>query len=240
MTEFEAIGRLARTDLTIATEQGNPDLFLWKHAHRVALTAQRIVRLRAVRSEEPNVIAITAAAFYHDAGWSHRCRSGERHGPEILLGRTTMEVRERGAGMLRHTLGELLSANTVARATRAIRTMDEDEPDTVESKVLGEANALDQFGVLLLRSAVRLGALDGKGIQGAFDAWRKSREYGFWVARLRTAFRFAAVRSLARSRLAKFERLMEELEAQHQSRDIAVWRRVPGASVGRRPTTAMR
>jgi hypothetical protein len=72
-----------------------------------------------------------------------------------------------------------------------------------------------------LWSAIRRGAVDGKGVQAVLDTWRRKKEYQFWTARLNDSFRFEPVRELARRRLEKFERLLEELGDQHAAVDVA-------------------
>ncbi|MCH7704405.1 MAG: hypothetical protein IIB61_04770 [Planctomycetes bacterium] len=66
----DAIWNRARGDLVIRTEKGEEDVFLWEHAARVARTAEYVSALPVVASENPDPIAVCAAALYHDFAWA--------------------------------------------------------------------------------------------------------------------------------------------------------------------------
>lgn len=215
------IWKRARADLVIATHRGDPDVFLWEHSARVAQTARHIARLPIVRSQRPNEAAIVAAALYHDAGWiaSNRERTVDRM--EFLCGPLSEADHEQGAVLMENSLGGLLPKETLNVAGRAIREVRNRNSELIEAQVVAEADNLQEFGVVSLWSAIRRGAVEGKGVQAFFDTWRRRKEYQFWAARLNESFLFEPVRELARRRLEKFERLLEEIEEQHTAADVA-------------------
>jgi hypothetical protein len=223
---FEPIWDRARSDLMIPTRRGDFDPFLWEHAGRVAQSAMKIARLAAVRSHGPDEAAILAAALYHDAGWIARLRSREIDRMEVLTRPAPPSHREQSALLMEEGLGSLLSATSLAKAGRAIRTLNDRGIDFIEGQVVTEAVNLNEFGLLSLWPAIRRGALDGKGVQAVIDTWRRRNEYRFWSARLSDSFRFARVREIARKRLESLERFMRDLTEQHTSSDIAS----PGAA----------
>ena len=217
----DAIWSRARADLLIKTEQGPYDLFLWEHSVRVAQNARSIAQLAEVRSTSPDEAAVFAAALYHEAGWIVRFRDGEIPREEILIRSMSFPHREQGALMLERSLAKLLPADSLAHASQAIRTLDDRNMESIEGKIVADADNLDEFGVLSLWTTIRRGTVEGKGIQAVIDTWHRRREYRCWDARLKDSFRFAPVRAAAKRRLANFERLMRELEDEHQGADLA-------------------
>ncbi len=222
MTRLDAIWNRARDDLVVTTEQGHADLFVWEHTTRVAKSARQIADLPEVRGQEPDELAIAAAALYHDAGWIARYRDGEISRLDLLIGPCSASAREQAVLLMQTSLSDLLPADTLQCASAAVRTLSDREIETIEGQVVREADNLDEFGLLILWPAIRRGAIDGKGVQALIDKWRRQKEYRFWAARLNESFRVQPVRELARRRLGKLERFMEELEEEHYGdHDIA-------------------
>ncbi len=218
--QLDAIWNRARADLVVATEQGDQDHFLWEHAARVARYAERIVQIDVVQAASPDVIAVTAAALYHDAGWIARLQDGEVTREEILTRAGSDTHRDRGAAMLERSLAKLLPRDSLARASAAIRQLSDREIDSIEGQIVRDADSLDEFGPLSLWPTIRRGLIDGKGVHAVIDTWRRMKEYRYWDVRLKKSFRFDAVRALAKKRLAKLERVMEELKEQHEGDDL--------------------
>jgi len=219
MVRLDPIWSRARADLVTPTAQGEVDLFLWEHSVRVSQSALQISKLPILRSQSPDDAAIVAAGLYHDAGWVVRLKDGEIERSEILVRSCPDTHREQGAAMMESALAGLLPSDSLERASQAIRTLNARDIESVEGRVVTEAENLDEFGILSLWTAIRRGALEGKGWQAVIDTWRRRKEYHFWTARLNDSFRFGKVRELAKERLASVERFMEDLEAQHQCRD---------------------
>ncbi len=220
--QWDRIWNRARADLVITTERGDEDLFLWEHSARVARNAQQIARLPAVQARSPDEGAILGTALYHEAGWVARLKEGGIRRDEILLRPMSDSDREQGALILERSLSKLLPRDSLTRAVQAVRLFNEREIESVEGQVVTEADNLDEFGVLSLWATVRRGVVDGKAVQAAIDTWRRRKEYRFWEARLKDSFRFDSVRRVARRRLEKLERLMQELEEQHKGADIVL------------------
>ena len=218
--QMDAIWNRAKADLVVATEQGDQDHFLWEHAARVARYAERIVQVDEVQAASPDVIAVTAAALYHDAGWIARLQDGEVTRAEILIRAGSETHRERGAAMLERSLAKLLPRDSLARASAAIRQLSDREIDSIEGQVVCDADSLDEFGPLSLWVTIRRGLIEGKGVHAVIETWQSMKQYRYWDVRLKNSFRFEAVRVLARKRLAKLERLMEELREQNEGDDL--------------------
>jgi len=219
--DHEPIWKRARADLLIPITGGDHDLFLWEHSWRIARTAETIAGFPEVGRRGPDVAAVIAAALYHDAGWSVRCRAGECDRTEILTNSLSEGDREESARLLERSLGNVLGPDTLQRAVRAVRSAHDRSTDCVEAMILADARSVQEFGVLSLWPMIRRGMQEGKGVQAVLDVWQRKKEYHFWDARLGDSFHFEAVRELARRRLEQFERLIVELKEQHYSEDAA-------------------
>lgn len=220
--QWDVISNHARADLVVQTDRGEEDVFLWEHSSRVARYASQIVSLPTVRSAAPDEIAVMAAALYHEAGWIARLKRGDVLRSDILVHSVLEDHWEEGAAMLERSLVEVVPADSLARASHAIRVSAARDSDCIEAQILTDADHLDEFGIISLWSTVRRGHIDGKGVQAALETWRRRKEYRFWDARLKDSFHFAPVRAVARRRLALLDEVMQELDRQHQAADLDV------------------
>lgn len=214
--DWDALRSRARADLVIGTERGDEDVFLWEHSSRVAQCANRISKLTEVQSAQPDIVAVVAGALYHDAAWIGRLASGEVQRNEVLIAALTENHGEQSARVLEDSLSRLLPADSLQRASYAVRTFGARDSDSIEGQIIADANELEEFGGISLWTTIRRGVSEGKGVQAVLDMWRRRYEFRFWEARLTKAFRFDAVRETARRRLELLERFMTELEDQHK------------------------
>lgn len=218
--QWDVIWSRARADLVIPTKRGDEDVFLWEHSSRVARNAREIIKLPSVHLAGPDEVAVVSAALYHEAGWIARLNRGEINRLDILVQDVREDHGEEGASLLERSLANLLPGDSIARATHAIRSMADGDSSCIEAQVLRDADHLDEFGIISLWTTVRRGLVDGKGLQAAIDTWRRRKEYRFWDARLKDSFRFPAVQTIARRRLAELDLLMQEFDRQQQAADI--------------------
>lgn len=218
--DWEAIWSRARIDLTVVTERGEADHFLFEHSARVAQLARRVAALPAVAALAPDESAVVAAAFYHEAGWAVRLRDGRCRRDEMLVRPLPEPEREEGMRLAERSLGSLVSAESLRRTVKALRALGERDLESVEGRIVSDADNLTEFGLLSLWLTVRRGTYEGKGVKAAIETWRRRKEYHFWDARLRDAFQFADVRAIAERRLANLEAFMRELEAEDHGGDL--------------------
>lgn len=220
--QTDAIWNRAKADLVVTTASGDQDRVLWEHTVRIAKHTDFILSLPEVKTQNPDDEAVLAAVLYHEAGWLVSVEEGDVAIEEILLRPTQMPQRENAIALMRKRLGRQCSAETLARATEAIRALNQREPASIEAQVLKEADNLEEFGLLSIWNGVRRHSIDGKGVQALLDTWRRRNEYRFWDARLRDSFQFKAVADVARQRLMKLDAFMQELERQHEGMDLCV------------------
>lgn len=220
--DMNAIWTRARADMTVSTDHGTTDPFLWEHALRVARNARFIASLPEVQQSSPDLSAIESAALYHDAGWIARLKDGEISREEFLIRPTTSAHYEQGAMLLEQRLMKILPPDTLVRASHAIRSMSDRNSRHIEGRILAEADNLDEFGIMALWGNIRRGLLDGRGVQSAVDTWRRRKEYRFWEARLNESFRLDKVRKIAEKRLQHYEHIMRELADLVVGRDVCL------------------
>lgn len=217
---WDALVHRARADLLLPTEHGDSDVFLWEHSFRVATAARTIMQWPDVQPGSPDETVVTAVALYHDAGWAVRVRDGDIHRREVLLRPPGPLHFEQGAMMLEKNLAKLLKRPALTQAAEALLAMADRQTGIVETRIVSDANHLDEFGMLSLWTTVRRGALEGKGVQSTLETWRRRQEYRFWEARLADSFHFPAVRAVAERRLSMFEQFMSVLDAESTGEDI--------------------
>ncbi len=216
----DALWSLARADLVVHTEQGEEDLILWEHSTRVARSALAIAGLPEFQSPRADEVALLAAALYHDAGWIVRLRAHEVTRLEFLARPLSAASRASGAELMGDRLAGVLPSDVLERATETIHGLSERVPHLVESQIVSEAEALEEFGLPMLWLGMRRGLLEGKGVRAVLDHWERRQEYQYWSSRLKSAFRVEAVRDVARRRLASFEQWIQELGRQHVGEDL--------------------
>ncbi|MCH7814043.1 MAG: HD domain-containing protein [Planctomycetes bacterium] len=219
MPQQDPIRSRAHEDLILVDEDGHQDVFLWEHTDRVARSAGAIADLPEVPRDKLDLVALSAAALYHDAGWAVQFRSGQvqRH---AILGKTTNREQRRLAGeLLMKQLHGMIETESLRRARDCIEALNQRDPELYEARVLHDAESFDQIGPLLFWRLMRRQALDGKGVEAAIKDWETRKQYGYWDDQVEQ-FHFDAVRAAARRRLDKMDHLMAELSRQHNGQDL--------------------
>jgi len=218
--QLDDLMRCAEADLILVDPSGQEDCYLWEYSRRVDRNARTIASLKSLRTLDVNLEGVSAAAWYHAAGWALRVRNGATDRHHVLLSPLDENLLEDAASLLTERLDGILSAESVRLAAQAVRVLLEREPEILEAKIVAEARALEEFGLLSLWPALRKGMLDGKGVQALLETWRRKHEYHFWPARLKDAFRFDEVREIARRRLAVLESFIAALTSEHDAEDL--------------------
>lgn len=216
--------RCAQADLTLVGTSGEEDSFLFEYSRRVVQSAHAIANLPSLREKmlELDPEALSVVAWYHAAGWAVRVRQGDVDRQYVLLSPLDESLLDEAASLLVERLNGLLAADCLHRAARAVRGLQDRSSDVLEVRVVAEARALEEFGLLSLWPSIRRSMLDGRGVQALLDTWRRKHEYQFWPARLKDAFQFDEVREIARGRLRVLESFMAALDSEHNGDDLFV------------------
>lgn len=226
MASEDPLWARAREDLVVVYDQDREDVFLWEHAVRVARAVGQIAQGPELREAALDHHALTAAALYHDTGWIVQFRDGTVSHADILANPTSDLQRDLGVSLMEKRLADLLPARVLRRAAECIRGLQQRDKALPETRILSDADNLDQIGTLFLWRLVRRYVAEGKGVQAALDTWRCRQQYGYWQARL-DKFCFESVRELARKRFSALADFMAALDREHDGEDLP-----PGPSIG--------
>lgn len=217
---MESIWRQAKIDLTISTESGQPDTQLLEHGERVAASADCIAELVGDPAGAVDRVALATAALYCASGWAvqYAEKAIARH--EILAKPMSELQRELSAAKAEEALAALLSRKRLEAVCRTIRDSGQRRTTYLPAQILAEACNLDDIGPLSLWRSIRKHVADGQDITGAIRTWSRQREYNFWHARIKDAFRFEVVKGLAYERLEALDRFMAVLQQHAEGADL--------------------
>ncbi|HSW46327.1 MAG TPA: HD domain-containing protein [Phycisphaerae bacterium] len=234
---LEELRARARADLGMR-EDGKPlDPVVVEHSERVAHLTQAIASLPELVNNVVDRDALTAAAWYHDAGWILELRAGRLREIDLLLGRTADRLRDTAADFLLQCLKNLLSPGTQQQAARIVRTCNQRSPALLEARILAEADNLDQIGPQAVCMIVRKQIAEGHTLADMLRAWRRQEQYRYWPAWIKECFRIPSVRLLAERRYQAMCRFMSDLEAACEMGPVTLSRtsvdRPSGVAAGR-------
>jgi len=219
MVGLDTIRNIARRSLVIRTPDGTEDLALWEHSQRVANSAADIAQLEQA-ADSIDEIVLTAAAYYHEAGWIVQYRDGRVSREQILARITTSVQRELGAVLMEQDLADHLPRQTLTTASDCIRKLNNREVDILEARLIVDADSLEECGALSLWHMVRKHTFDGKGLEGILESWETKKQYNYWDALINDSIYFESVRHIARQRLTVLDNLIAEVRKNHYGDDI--------------------
>lgn len=215
---LEAVTARARELLTLHVD-GATDLSLWEHSERVAQSAELLARLPEIGTDRPDADACTVAALFHDAGWAVQYQQGIVQRWQLLSRPTSDVQRELGAAALIETVGRVLPQETVEIATEAIRHLNVRNTSLVEARVVAEAEALDEIGLLFMLRQFRQYQAEGRPLEQLLKTWLRQLEYRYWDARIND-LKFQVTRRIARERLHAVEQFMHAFARDREAGDL--------------------
>ena len=218
---LEDVMHRAKQLLTLPLDDQRQDLWLWEHAERVMRTAQALARLEHPGERAVDTDSLAIAALFHDAGWVLEHRQG-RYERWQLLGRPTNDLqRELAAAIVVEEIGPLLPGPTVRLASDAIRQCNDRHTALLEARLLADADALDEMGMMYVLRQFRQYQAEGRALQQLVDTWKRHKEYRYWEVRLAEGFHWDSTRELARRRLAAIDAFMTALQSDLNGGDLA-------------------
>lgn len=233
--QLERLITVARQLLTIALPDSPPETWVWEHSERVAALAEKLGAAPEVGSHSLDGLALSAAAYFHDAGWVVEFHQG-RWQPWQLLTRPTNEIqRELGAAELQREAGSLLPPAAVNHAVEIIRHCNKRQTKLVEAVLLAEAEALDDLSTLYVLRQYRQYRGEGRPLRQIAETWRRQKEYGYWELRVQENLRWETTRRLARQRLTSVEQYMNALARDLRGDDVVLPPRADQSDAGANP-----
>jgi HD superfamily phosphodiesterase len=210
----------AQRDLMVKVEGAPVDPCVWDHAARVARIAEALLAIPELRENVVDAQALLVAALYHDAGWVLQVRAGECHARDILLKPSTDLQREMAADWMAERVAGQVGPGIIHLAARIIRQINNRRTDLVEARILADAENLDEIGVHGISLMIRKICAEGRTLGDIISLWQRQQEYNYWPARIRDGFHFETTRRLAKARLAKLSRFMDDLREVVQLEDL--------------------
>jgi len=92
---------------------------------------------------------------------------------------------------------------------------------SAEAKVLADALAMEEFGLVGLWNQSRQFHSSGKTLEQLLKLWKAQHDYGYWESRLRDGFHYEVSRRAAKERLGQMRGIYERLQREHLCEDIA-------------------
>jgi hypothetical protein len=95
------------------------------------------------------------------------------------------------------------------------------ETEVPEAKLLSDALALEEFGLVGFWNQNRQFHAAGKSLEQLLKLWKAQHDYSYWESRLRDGFHYEAARRTAKDRLENMKGLYERLQREHNGEDVA-------------------
>ena len=220
MPEIEPIIEVAREVLVGRSPLGREDTFLFDHSMRVMHVAERLSACREVRAWRLDRFALSAAALFHQAA---TVRLEEERRTSTVYAAATMsaeDVKQYSAELAGDRLAGRLPQRQLEFVQEVIRHTHDAASDIPESKILSDADSLDDIGALGIWRDLRRNILEGHAVDEAVRTWQRREEYGYWEARMREALQLETSRRLAAGRLAAARAFMQQLARERDASDI--------------------
>jgi hypothetical protein len=89
-----------------------------------------------------------------------------------------------------------------------------------EAKVLADALAMEEFGLIGLWNQTRQFHTSGKTLEQMLKLWKAQHDYGYWESRLRDGFHYEVSRRAAKERLGQMRGIYDRLQQEHLCEDV--------------------
>ena len=218
--QIERVIPLAKQLLILPMGDTRQDLWLWEHSERVMRLTSMLAGLPELDGQAADLAALAVAALFHDAGWVLEYHQNRFERWQLLTRPTNDLQRELGAAMLMEEAGPLISGPTARLAADAIRHCNDRKTNLLEARLLAEAEALDEVGVMYALRQFRQYQAEGRPLQQLADTWQRQKEYHYWEVRLSNSFHYETTRELARQRLEAVDAFMTALARDLRGDDV--------------------
>ena len=203
---IQAIANRAMTGKT--SEQGDPVRFAIDKATRLVRSVEK---LSAVAGERVTRLDLAKVAALY-AGVAHNL-AGAGRGPDE-------EAFNDAAELAADQLKEQLSTVDLELIGRILRELRDRDTKLPEARVLADALALEEFGLIGLWNQCRQFHASGRTLEQLIKLWKAQHDYSYWESRLRDGFHYEASRRTARERLGHMRGVYERLQREHLGEDV--------------------
>ncbi len=117
-------------------------------------------------------------------------------------------------------LKDLLSGPDLEQMLRILKEQRKRDTKLPEARLLADALAMEEFGLIGLWNQNRLFHSSGKSLEQLLKLWKAQHDYGFWESLLRDGFHYEAARRTAKDRLAHMKGIYERLQRENLCEDV--------------------
>jgi hypothetical protein len=178
---------------------------------RAARVVRSVEKLAASAGERVGRVDLAKIAAMYSAVAQNLAGAGR--GPDEAA---YDDAAELAADQLKDLL-PIVDLEMVGRILREQRQRDTKLP---EAKVLADALALEEFGLIGLWNQCRQFHAAGKTLEQLIKLWKAQHDYSYWESRLRDGFHYDVSRKTARDRLAQMRGIYDRLQREHLGEDV--------------------
>jgi HD superfamily phosphodiesterase len=212
-------GWSAGKNSTRSSTKVSPEM-VFDHSLRVLETGKCLLRDSEVSKTSLDPMVLTASAMFHDSGWIDLVKTGQIQGVEIFTRPADLELIKRSAQIAADQLGPLLPPSTLKRVSQIIIDLKQPRPNFPETRVLADADNLEDFGLLGITTQVRAAHAFGKSVRQVIESWHRQQEYNYWEARIKSALHLETSRKIARRRLETMGKVFHLLHQETTLEDL--------------------
>ena len=222
MSDFDTIHQVAQKTLTVSAPSGGRDDWLWDRTLRILRNIEHICRLPELAEQAISIdrFCLVAAAYFADSGLVHFTGNKKAARPCPLVDVTNADLCNISTQTVSDKLADVITDTRIDKINKIITESFNRFTDVTEAMILSDGRGLEDLGAAGLLGALRKQLIDGKGVSDILESWSRKIEYGYWQARLKESFRFAAVRQIAKNRFSAAERFMNQLEIENAAGDL--------------------
>lgn len=224
MADLDVIQDIAQRNLVIPLESGQKDVYLWEHAKRITRAAHRIAIIENL-TQAIDPIALSVAGWFCEAGWVVESASQSLARNQIKSRVTSAVQRELAASLLVSELSGILEQQALDYAARCVRSLSERPVESIEARIIMDADSLEECGPICLWQMVRQHAFEGRALDEVLEAWEMRKKYGYWNAIINDSIHFESVKAIARSRLDAVDRYVAQIRDNIEGADIVAYAR---------------
>jgi hypothetical protein len=199
---------VGRSLLTKVAGQTEPARYAQDRALRVVRCVERIAPQTAERVERLDIAKV--AALY--AGVAQNLAGPGRGADE--------EAYDAATELAADQMKELLTGDEIELVGRILREQRKRDTRLPEAKVLADALALEEFGLIGLWNQSRQFHNSGKTLEQLVKLWKAQHDYNYWESRLRDGFHYEVTRRAAKERLGQMNGIYERLQREHLGDDV--------------------
>jgi hypothetical protein len=185
-----------------ATEQNK---FALDRATRVVRTIEALAEKIDAAIRPPRIDLVKIAALYSCVPYA--ANLGER-------------VDDDGSELAADQLKEKIPALDIDLVLRILREYRSRNTQLPEARLLSDAVALEDIGLVGLWNQTRHFHSAGKTLEQVLRLWKTQQEYGYWETRLREGLYFDPTRHAAERRLAALHTIFDRMSREHNASDI--------------------